>query len=464
MNEKIVGIQKWLGVNQAGTDDTSLKLGEASEMRNWRVTQDGALRKRPGMKAVHTFPGEIQGTWCGYVGGEYVQVAAAAGKLWKIEFPATTAVSSLGTLADAHTEFFGFREKLYILNGTQYKVFDGHTLADVTGYVPTVLVGVGADGSGTELEQINKLSSKRKYRIATDGNSTVYVCPESGTLSVSVKNRATGATLAAGTDYTFADGKITFTSAPEAGADVYEVEYTVASDDSGTVRAMKFAELYNGATDNRVFLYGDGSNKALYSGLDIDGNPTAEYFPDMNVLDIGDENTPITAMIRHYSRLLAFKEDSAYSVQYGTVTNAEGKILPAFYWTQVNKAIGNIAPGQVRLVDNSPYFSGRRTAGTTTTVKNGTAYMVTRPLCTTTVSMSGICTRTSLSNTFTVYMAGCSVRAATLLWRFQTHSAATAAKRSTHDGRAATCTSARISCANTPPCCGSASCQRTPGQ
>lgn len=270
MNEKIVGIQKWLGINQAGSDDTSLKLGEASEMRNWRVTQDGALRKRPGMKAVHTFPGEIQGTWCGYVGGEYVQVAAAAGKLWKIGFPATTAVSALGTLADAHTEFFGFREKLYILNGTQYKVFDGYKLSDVTGYVPTVLVGVGADGSGTELEQINKLSSKRKYRVATDGKSTVYVCPESGTLSVSVKNRATGAALAAGTDYTFAEGKITFTSAPPAGADVYEVEYTVASDDSGAVRAMKFAELYNGATDNRVFLYGDGSNKALYSGLDIE--------------------------------------------------------------------------------------------------------------------------------------------------------------------------------------------------
>ena len=92
------------------------------------------------MKAVHTFPGEIQGTWCGYVGGEYVQVAAAAGKLWKIGFPATTAVSALGTLADAHTEFFGFREKLYILNGTQYKVFDGYKLSDVTGYVPTVLV------------------------------------------------------------------------------------------------------------------------------------------------------------------------------------------------------------------------------------------------------------------------------------------------------------------------------------
>ena len=74
MNEKIVGIQKWLGINQAGSDDTSLKLGEASEMRNWRVTQDGALRKRPGMKAVHTFPGEIQGTWCGYVGGDFPQL------------------------------------------------------------------------------------------------------------------------------------------------------------------------------------------------------------------------------------------------------------------------------------------------------------------------------------------------------------------------------------------------------
>ena len=94
----------------------------------------------------------------------------------------------------------------------------------------------------------------------------MYVCPEDGTLSVSVKNRATGAALAAGTDYTFAEGKITFTSAPPAGADVYEVEYTVASDDSGAVRAMKFAELYNGATDNRVFLYGDGSNKGCTPG------------------------------------------------------------------------------------------------------------------------------------------------------------------------------------------------------
>ena len=67
--EKVYSIQKWLGLNQAGDGDTNLKMGEASEMVNFRVTNDGALKKRPGMKALHDFGGEINGAWHGYVGG-----------------------------------------------------------------------------------------------------------------------------------------------------------------------------------------------------------------------------------------------------------------------------------------------------------------------------------------------------------------------------------------------------------
>ena len=352
--EKIFSIQKWLGLNQAGDGDTNLKMGEASEMVNFRVTNDGALKKRPGMKALHDFGGEINGTWHGYVGGAEYTVVSAGGKLYTVDVAERT-VSEIGTVADAHTEFFGFSEKLYILDGTQYQVWAGgeSSAAPVAGYVPVVLVSTAPSGGGTELQAVNKLTPKRRVWVSPDGTATEHELPEKAiAAATSVKNRATGDTITEFTADT-ASGKVTFSSAPPAGTNTIEITY-VSAGDGAEVKKMRFAEIYNGATDNRVFLYGDGSNRALYSGLDYDGNPTAEYFPDLNVLDIGDENTPITQLIRHYSRLIAFKTDSAYSVQYGQITLSDGRETAAFYWSPINRAIGNCAPGQVRLVDNNP--------------------------------------------------------------------------------------------------------------
>lgn len=352
--EKIFSIQKWLGLNQAGDGDTNLKMGEASEMVNFRVTNDGALKKRPGMKALHDFGGEINGAWHGYVGGAEYTVVSAGGKLYTVDVAERT-VSEIGTVADAHTEFFGFSEKLYILDGTQYQVWAGgeSSAAPVAGYVPVVLTNTAPTGGGTELQAVNKLTPKRRVWFSPDGTATEFVLPEKPIAAVtSVKNRATGDTITEFTADTVS-GKVTFPSAPAAGTNTIEITY-VSAGDGAEVKKMRFAEIYNGATDNRVFLYGDGSNRALYSGLDYDGNPTAEYFPDLNVLDIGDANTPITQLIRHYSRLIAFKTDSAYSVQYGQITLADGRETAAFYWSPINRAIGNCAPGQVRLVDNNP--------------------------------------------------------------------------------------------------------------
>ena len=116
----------------------------------------------------------------------------------------------------------------------------------------------------------------------------------------------------------------------------------------------RFAELYNGAQDSRIFVYGDGTNRCFYTGIDYDGIPRADYFPDLNVAQVGDSNTPITAMIRHYNRLLAFKLDSAWSISYSAITLADGSVTAGFYVTPVNRSIGNCAPGQAVLVENRP--------------------------------------------------------------------------------------------------------------
>ena len=66
-NEKIYSIKKWLGLNQSPDGDTKLKYGEAAVMRNWRVTRDGNLRRRPGTAVQETIGAEaVKRLWSGY--------------------------------------------------------------------------------------------------------------------------------------------------------------------------------------------------------------------------------------------------------------------------------------------------------------------------------------------------------------------------------------------------------------
>jgi hypothetical protein len=62
----------------------------------------------------------------------------------------------IGTLTDDTTSLFGFNDKLYILTGHEYKVWDGTTLSTVSGYVPIVTIAAApGTGTGTQNEQVN---------------------------------------------------------------------------------------------------------------------------------------------------------------------------------------------------------------------------------------------------------------------------------------------------------------------
>ena len=49
-NEKVFQIRAWGGLNENPDGDTKLKMGEAAAMRNFRITRDGNLQRRPGSK------------------------------------------------------------------------------------------------------------------------------------------------------------------------------------------------------------------------------------------------------------------------------------------------------------------------------------------------------------------------------------------------------------------------------
>ena len=87
-NESIYKIDKFLGLNENPDGDIKLKLGEASSIRNWKVTRDRNLKRRPGFHTMTTLGSgntnrEIRAIWFGNVSGSEMGLAAANGKVWK---------------------------------------------------------------------------------------------------------------------------------------------------------------------------------------------------------------------------------------------------------------------------------------------------------------------------------------------------------------------------------------------
>lgn len=299
----------------------------------------------------------VRGLWSGFVAGQEVLCAACNGYLWQLSLAddGTWSKTACGTIdTDEDVFMFGFSDALYLLNGSQYRVWNGTALTDVGGYRPLIAVSVPPDGGGTTLEQVNKLTGARRVRVSPDGTATVFHLPEQNIASVDyVQYVATGADIE-DYDVSLTNGTVTITPAPAEGTNSVEIGYSVSEDTHGEILAMRYAELYNGSQDTRVFVYGDGTNRTFYTGIDYDGLPRADYFPDLNVAHVGDANTPITAMIRHYDRLLCFKLDSAWSIGYSSITLADGTVTAGFYVAPINRSVGNCAPGQAVLVENRP--------------------------------------------------------------------------------------------------------------
>lgn len=304
----------------------------------------------------NVFDTAVKGLWGGYVNNTEYIVAACNGHLWMLtETAGDWNKTDMGNIDTSdHVCLFGFDNKLYCLDGKEYYVWDGENLTTVSGYIPLIGVGSSPAGATTTLERINILTPRRRQRFSADGTSTVYKLAEKDLASID--RVEIDGELFTIYDVNVKAGTVTFRDAPMSGADNVEIWYTAQESYRSKAAAMRYAEFYNGANDSRVFLYGDGSNITIYSDVRYDtGRASAEYFPDLNEIAVGDANTPLTSLIRQYSRLMAFKSGgSAWSIYYDTMTLADGSVTAGFYCNGVNRSIGNDALGQVVLVENKP--------------------------------------------------------------------------------------------------------------
>lgn len=338
-----ISIDKFLGLNMNETGDTQLQLGESGNMVNFRITKNYKLEKMYGYKEIYAVNGKIRAQWKGKLGDKEVHIFVAGGKVYNGN-------EEIGTITDNITSIFEFNQKLYFLNGFEYKVYDGTELKEVEGYIPLIKISTTPDGTGTDYEPVNLLTGKKRQTFSADGVAKKFVLLESNVTSIdSIK--VNGVETEATKD--LANGKVTFANVVEKGVDNVEIQWTKGTGEREHIVKNLYFQKYGLANDTRVLLYGnvEEKNRTYFSDL---GNEVAnvEYFPGNNFIDVGSSNTAITDMNRQYDRLIISKENETYYASYDTITDTTRAEIITFPVYPLNSAHGMVACGQGQLLDN----------------------------------------------------------------------------------------------------------------
>ena len=375
-------VDKFLGINEAADGLTELGMGEASRMENFYVTDAYNLTLRPGVqridKTLARSAAPILASWAGHIGEEeneslddaYLVVVDFFGGEDRIimyryaddrgfyVFYTQTGALGLTAAENAYVKIFPFGSRLYIMSAGNTVYFEGGTFQKADAYVPLVIAGADpASGSGTTFENLNLLSGLRRMDFSADGTTKAYLLPAEATSveKIIVDNAVQNVQSAGNFDaqtHTF-----TFNTAPVKGVGNVEITYGTdeakAAENRMRIIRMMLVEAYNGSTDTRIFVAGDGSNICYYSGVTQDGEPSPLYFPAMNEIAVDMTSAAVTGLMRHYSKLMVFtRGGGAYTISYEPVTNTDGSTVAGFYLRAANREFGNDVMGQVATVNN----------------------------------------------------------------------------------------------------------------
>ena len=332
------------------TEGEKKNFSSSVYMKNFRITDQRRLKKRCGYKklvsginADSCFAAEIGGAvYFIYKKGVYLHALLPA--------DGTDIVCNCNDTASAG--YFMFGGKGYIIGFGLFYVFDGVGFSPVTPYIPTVATECMPSGGGVLYESLNVLSDKAKISYSPDGESVSFRLPPYAFSVVSVTENGQ---IIDSSSYSYdrRTNTLTFASAPGGGVpDSLQVTFRLSD---GTVLGMPYIGgkfcIYGGDRDTRVFAYGEG-NTLWYSDVTYAGaDPT--YFPADNFINVGDGTEKVTALIRHYDRLIVFTEGQTWFLSPSEVSYG-GTTKPSFPVSPLNSVVG-CAGGGAAYADNTPF-------------------------------------------------------------------------------------------------------------
>ncbi len=350
---RITAQKGFFGIDQRKNFQNNLSY--AMDMRNFRITESGSVKKRQGITYMWGGIEEIDGLWSGNIGDEGALFIATEGQLYKTDpYAIPTQPILLGNIGNGKCMMFEFSGCLYIKTDEIYSKYDGKTLSTVEGYIPTVAISCTPYGEGEIFDQINLLTPKRRQLFSGNGSALLYILAEQNideVISIKVDGKAYG-------DQYSVDnikGQISFKSAPAEGLNNIEIIYSKAHSAKDKKRILGCRKImhFGGNSDGRIFLWGndDYPNYRFHSEL-ANGVPSAEYFPINAFTIIG--NSRINCIVQQYDKQLIFTENQAYYSYCELKEDALGNNYSSFPVFNLNNGKGCLFETNGCVIDNKP--------------------------------------------------------------------------------------------------------------
>ena len=345
------------GVDFRGEEINLMRSPDALNVwKDYKYTE--SIRTRPGIELVTSFTDNVYGV---FFYGDKMLVHSGS-KLYQIVNGVKTELYT--GLKEAVSNSFVYEDVWYFKDGMNYLQYDGETIQEVSGYIPTTTIARKPMGGGTKYEDVNMLSDYRKNSFLSDGMSMTYVLDvmniDTDYVPVVTVNDEVVETSEYTVDYT--EGKIIFsTTPPDAPLTDWQ--------DNVVIQFKKAVPQYRDCIlkcnllqvfDNRVFFSGnpDYPNMVWNSSLN---DPS--YCSDLDYYKEGMDEAAVRGLVAGNNALWVFREpsDANTTVFYHTpaIDDEYGKIYPSSHSSITTGCVGKA----INFNDDIVFFSDRGMEG-----------------------------------------------------------------------------------------------------
>lgn len=345
------------GVDFRGDEINLLRSPDALNVwKDYKETE--SIRTRPELALKNAFNDAIYGIF--FYGDKML---VHSGKtFYSINDDATEVLYE--NLNEAVSNSFIYNDIFYLKDGLNYLQYDGETIKEVVGYIPTTTIARKPMGGGTKYEDVNMMSDYRKNSFLADGVALSFFldvmnidndyAPE-----VTVNDEVVSPD---NYDVDYAEGKIVFKNTPPDapstdGQDNVLVKFKKAVPKyKDCIKKCSMLQVF----DNRVFFSGnpDYPNMVWNSSLN---DPS--YVSDLDYYEEGMDNAAVKGLVAGNNALWVFREpsDANTTVFYHTpsIDDEYGKVYPSSHSSVTTGCVGKA----INFNDDIIFFSERGMEG-----------------------------------------------------------------------------------------------------
>lgn len=317
-----------------------------------------SIRTRPGMALAETFSEPVYGIFF-YAGSMLVHSGT---KLYRLSESVREELYT-GLREDVSHSFL-YDDVWYFKDGLHYLRYDGESIGEVEGYIPTTTIARKPMGGGTKLEDVNMLTPYRINTFLADGMSFSYFLDMMNIDTDYVPEVKVNDEIVSPDTYTvdYAEGTIVFQNTPP-DAPLTDGQDNVVIKFKKTVPGYRDSILKSRILqvfDNRVFFSGNPDHPNMVWNTSLN-DPT--YCSDLDYYKEGMDSAAVRGLVAGNNALWVFREpsDANTTVFYHTPVLDEeyGKVYPSTHSSITTGCIGRA----INFNDDIVFFSDRGMEG-----------------------------------------------------------------------------------------------------